>query len=127
MKFTVARRNFRRAACALILVPGAGALAGCVSASFEDAVPRGALNEPAPARPAPVRADDYPNLNLPPQSAAEQIGDAERQALHDDLTAAKGRAGATPQTGDTAADMRRLRRLAREHGERRRKVIEAGE
>ncbi|QPC87586.1 hypothetical protein GA830_13135 [Mesorhizobium sp. NBSH29] len=91
-------------------------LVGCASATIEDAVPSGANG--------PANTGTYPNLNIPPQSAAEQIS-AEKKAA--DLAALNAEQqqnaafGAAP-SGQT--DPALLRRLGQTHGTNALKQIE---
>ena len=109
-------------------------LAGCATASIEDAVPAGALSQ-APhddalsAAPAAgtdaVAADDagraptagtFPDLNVAPTAAAPQISPQDKAADTADLRAKRRQLAGRPP-GQATGDGGRLRQLARSHGE----------
>jgi len=110
-------------------------LAGCATASIEDAVPAGALagadpaapSGAAPAAAAPERAPTagtYPNLNEPRAVAAPQITPGQRASETADLRAKReaiARQTRAAANGSSAAD---LRRLAATHGAEVLKEIE---
>src|SRR5690606_19083083 len=89
-------------------------LAGCATASIEDAVPSGALAGADAAAPAssPERApagDPYPNLNEPRAAAAPQITPDEKASDTADLRAkreALARQTGGAGTGDGSAELR---------------------
>ncbi|WP_048647868.1 hypothetical protein [Nitratireductor soli] len=139
MKFNRHGRIFQVAALGLLLTCQAGALAGCMSASLEDAAPVATL--PAPANTAPANTaetnaapiagarltGEYPNLNVAPDSAATPITAGEKETLTRDLTATRKRLGASTPSGNPAAEADRLRKLAKTHAQRRLEEIERGE
>ena len=132
MKFNRHGRIFQVATLGLLLTCQAGVLAGCMSASLEDAAPMAAVPPAAtPATTAPVAGarltGEYPNLNVPPDSAATPISSSEKEALTRDLTATRERLGASTPTGNPAAEAARLRKLAKTHAQRRLEEIERGE
>ncbi len=105
-------------------------LAGCATATIEDAVPAGALAEADAAAPAvspPERAPTagvYPNLNEPRTAAAPQITPDQKASETADLRAkrdALARQTRGVAAGDGSAE---LRRLAATHGEAALKEIE---
>lgn len=107
-------------------------LAGCATASIEDAVPAGALAEPvaaqaqAAASPAAGQAaagPAYPNLNAEPTAAAPQITEEQRASETAALRARRDQIAGRGQgaVGSSEAD---LRRLAQRHGEDVLKEIE---
>lgn len=130
-------------------------LAACTTSNIEEIAPTSLARTPvAPPLPEPRAAgaqdradvpalrEDYPNLNLAPQTAAPQFTDAQRQAEADALAARRDGLGGGSQGG--SAELRRLaqerargpsgapisdrseelRRLARTHGERAIEEIE---
>lgn len=144
MKFNRHGRIFQVAALGLLLTCQAGALAGCMSASLEDAAPVATLPAPADTAPtntasantaatntAPIAGarltGEYPNLNVAPDSAATPITAGEKESLTRDLTATRERLGASTPSGNPAAEADRLRKLAKTHAQRRLEEIERGE
>src|SRR5690606_35783063 len=76
-------------------------LSACASgASIEEAVPVSANGTPA----GPIDTATYPNLNIPPRTAAKQLSKAERDAAVTELTAARQgqpqAAGAAPAANE---------------------------
>lgn len=102
-------------------------LAGCATASIEDAVPAGALAEPvaaqAQAAATPASGPAYPNLNAEPAAAAPQITEEQRASETAALRARRDQITGRGQgaVGSSEAD---LRRLAQRHGEDVLKEIE---
>lgn len=95
-------------------------LAGCASATIEDAVPAGALAQADGAAPA---ADPYPDLNEPRAAAAPQITPDEKASETADLRAkreALARRTGGAGGGNGSAE---LRRIAATHGEEALKEI----
>lgn len=82
----------------------------------------------APASPTPVGAHGaqdtgtYPNLNIPPQSAAPQLTDEQKAAKLASLHAAQGRQGA--KASAVADNSAAMTTLARKHGDDTLKAIE---
>jgi len=66
----------------------------------------------------------YPNLNIPPQSAASQISDAEMKEKLSDLQAAQSSQTAVGGSGTVPSDEARLRKLATTHGQKTLSEIE---
>lgn len=67
----------------------------------------------------------YPNLNIPPQAANQQISDEEKTAEVEALTAAqKDHAAKAAKSDNGAADAVRLRKLAKTHATDALKAIE---
>ena len=98
-------------------------LAGCATATIEDAVPSGALAgttdaaAPATSPEAASAGDPYPNLNEPRTAAAPQITPSQKASETADLRAkreALARQSGAAAAGDGAAE---LRRIAATHGE----------
>ena len=85
------------------------ALSGCMSAPETAAPtepPQGALN-----------TGTYPNLNIPPRSAAPPISDDDRAQINARIGAAQGRQSAAGHGAGTAGDPETLKRLAERHGQ----------
>ncbi|WP_295806363.1 hypothetical protein [uncultured Nitratireductor sp.] len=111
-------------------------LAGCVSASLEDAAPSAAVSTPT-SRPAPVsevanapgvrNTGAYPDLNIPPESAAIPIDATEKDTLTRDLSAARERLAGSVPSSNADAEALRLRRLAKTHASRQLEEIEKSE
>ncbi|MBA3446594.1 MAG: hypothetical protein H0T56_03105 [Pseudaminobacter sp.] len=127
------------------------ALAGCATATIEDAVPvaeQVPVPTPAPtasvetvavaAEPAPVAAEPetvavapgpidtgtFPNLNVAPQAAAAQISPGEKAANLAGLSAARAGQVAPGGATSSAAEKLRLRKLAATHAAEALKEIE---
>lgn len=123
----------------------AGALAGCTTASLEDAAPLASVPTPTvkpdiqetaaladtaiaeTAKPAGTagKASDtgaFPNLNVQPAVAAEQLTAEEKAAKIAELEAAK--AGQGNKAGASAAELAKLKKLAKTHGSEALKKIE---
>lgn len=120
MKFNRHGRIFQVAGLGLLVASQAAALSGCTTASLEDAAP-------VATAAGPRMTGEYPNLNIPPASAATPITVSEKEALKRDLTATRERLGAGASAGDSSAEAARLRLLARTHAQRRLEEIERGE
>lgn len=94
------------------------ALAACTSTNIEDAAPQSGTVS------GPKDTGSYPNLNIPPQQAAEQFTDTDKSAklsqLHADQTAASAASGKTTGTPNAAE----LDRLAKTHASDTLKQIE---
>ncbi|WP_348633231.1 MULTISPECIES: hypothetical protein [unclassified Mesorhizobium] len=91
------------------------AMAGCTSSNIEGAAPATGL----------VGAKDtgsYPNLNIPPQVAAEQFTDEEKNAKLAQLKAEEQ--GQAAKGGVKVADQAALDQLAKKHGAEALKQIE---
>lgn len=111
-------------------------LAGCATATIEDAVPAGALPQAAaagaveaaaqtaPAEERAPTAGTYPNLNVAPAAAAAQITPQQRASETAGLRAK--RAQLAQETGGAKAtgDAQELRRLASTHADKVLKEIE---
>ncbi|MCR4267548.1 hypothetical protein [Nitratireductor sp. ZSWI3] len=124
MKFKPQDRIFHVAAAwGAVWGLAAVALTGCVSPSLEDAAPTAAQA----AAPGPIVTGEYPNLNVPPASAATPISDAEKAALTRDLAATRSRVNAGPSAANAENEAERLRRLARTHAQQRLEELEKGE
>lgn len=100
---TVFLRGRRSSAAVLALVAGL-ALSACASATIEDAVPQGAID-----------TGSYPNLNIPPVAAAEQLTPQERDAATAELLATQAQLAA--RTPSAPADAAALRRLGETHAQ----------
>ena len=88
---------------------GAAALAGCAS------------TEPtfAPVGPQSGAADTgtYPNLNIPPQRAADAMTPDDAAAVTATVNGARGRQAASGRGAGTQGDPKALKRLAAQHGD----------
>lgn len=96
--------RFCRMGAAVVLL----AIGGCSSTSMEGAAPAASLE-------GPKDTGTYPNLNIPPQVAAEQFTEAEKNANLARLKAdeqAQGSKGGAVKVANQAA----LNTLARQHG-----------
>lgn len=94
------------------------AATGCTSTNIEDAAPQSGTVS------GPKDTGSYPNLNIPPQQAAEQFTNADKAAklsqLQADQAAASAGAGTTTGTPDAAE----LDKLAKTHASDTLKQIE---
>ncbi len=81
--------------------------AGCASSTVEEAVPAGARG--------PVNTGTFPNLNVPPKQAADQITDDKKTADMAALTAAQRQNAATAAVPANQTDPVALRKLAATH------------
>jgi hypothetical protein len=94
----------RSAALAAVL-----ALPACASATIEDAVPQ------STATAGPIDTGTYPNLNIVPVAATEQLTEAERAAKTAELQAA--RQGIPAGDAGAASSDPQLRKIAATHAE----------
>jgi hypothetical protein len=109
------------------------ALAGCASATIDEAVPSAELRpapaeataQPAAQADAPRKTGTFPNLNIKPQVASEQISSEEKQAQVDALTSAQKQQAAAAAASTGTTDPVLLRKLAAEHAAAALKEIEA--
>ncbi|WP_329608827.1 hypothetical protein [Mesorhizobium muleiense] len=93
------------------------AIAGCSSTNIEGTTPVAATD-------GPKNTGTYPNLNIPPQAAAEQFTETEKNAKLAQLKAeaqAQGSKGGAVKVANPAA----LNTLAKQHGADALKQIEA--
>lgn len=126
----LARKNFPDLRWRLAAVFVAVSLApGCATSTTEDAAPTAAATPAiAPAEPAPTVVSEvqlssgepkntgtFPNLNIPPQSAAEQISAQQKAARLSELQAARTGQKAPPGAAGTSASNARLKKLASSH------------
>ena len=100
-------------------------VAGCASASIEDAVPTGALSQSttaqqpvAPAAPtdpvAPATSKTFPNIGTQAQAATQQLTPADEKSIMTQLNAAKASQGKnTVSTADTTAKVKKLQEEAK--------------
>ncbi len=91
------------------LIACSAALAGCASTT-----------EPTPAIAPQAGALDtgtYPNLNIPPERAAETMTAEDAAALAARVEGAKSRQAASGRGAGTKGDPRMLKRLAAQHGD----------
>ena len=111
---------------------------GCATSTAEDgaataaATPAIAAAEPIPAAVTEVQLSSgepkntgtFPNLNIPPQSAAEQISAQQKAATLAELKAARTGQKPPPGGGGTPATDARLKKLASTHAAQTLKQIE---
>lgn len=71
--------------------------------------------------------DGFPNINVVPAGAGAQFSNADKAQLLDDLATARARQAAGDTSAATAAEVRRLRGLARVHAADALREIEAAE
>jgi hypothetical protein len=105
--------RFCRIGAAVVLL----AIAGCSSTNIEGTTPVAATD-------GPKNTGTYPNLNIPPQAAAEQFTEAEKSAKLAQLKAAEqaqGSKGGAVKVSNPAA----LNTLAKKHAAEALKQIEA--
>ena len=76
------------------------------------------------ANPDATGKDGFPNLNVKPDAAGDQLTDNDKEAQLAELRAAKARQS-TQSGGGSPAEIRRLRELARTHADETLKEIEA--
>lgn len=101
---------------------------GCATSTAGDAAPAAATPAIAAAAPTPATITEvqlssgepkntgtFPNLNIPPQSAAEQISAQQKAAALAELKAARAGQKPPPGSGGTAATDARLKKLATSH------------
>lgn len=104
--------------CRSVFVVALLAAGGCANTSMEDAAPQSATVT------GPKDTGSYPNLNIPPQQAAEQFTEADKNAkltrLKAEQTAANAGSGSTGGTPDAAE----LDKLAKTHASDTLKQIE---
>lgn len=109
-----------------ILAATAALAGGCASGSIDDAVPAGvqpAMSETGMTGGA-ADTGTFPNLNIPPKVAAQQItpeGKAERIAQ---LNAAQQRQGTSGAAGSPSQNPLLLKQIAATHGDATLKAIE---
>ncbi len=85
----------------------------CAGQSFyESAVPQGAVNGPLSNATTP---DGYPNINVMPRAETSQFSAAQKAQLMSDLASARARQASGDTSAATAAEIARLRGLARIH------------
>jgi hypothetical protein len=92
-------------------------LAGCASATIDDAVPT--------ASDGPKNTGTFPNLNIKPQVATEQISPEEKQAQIEAMTAAQQEQAAVAAADEGTTDPVLLRKIAAAHAKDALKEIEA--
>jgi hypothetical protein len=118
--FSGAGRVCRIAAAILLLATGGALLAagGCMSSNMESATPA------ATGVDGPKDTGSYPNLNIKPQVAAQQLTDDERNAKLAQLKADQ-QAQQSKGSGAQATNQAALTSLAKNHGDETLKQIEA--
>ncbi len=75
--------------------------------------------------PGAINTGTYPNLNTPPQSAAEPIAAGEKSALYGQIGAAKSSQARAAKASAPNANPLLLKKIAANHGEETLKQIEA--
>jgi hypothetical protein len=116
------RWRFAAAAAIVCLSPGCATSTAGDGASTA-ATPAIAAAEPTPATITEVQLSSgepkntgaFPNLNIPPQSAAEQISAQQKAATLAELKAARAGQKAPPGAAGTPASQARLKKLATSH------------
>jgi hypothetical protein len=114
--FFDAGRICRSLACMALL-----AVAGCTSANLQNAAPVAA----GPGVVGPQDTGTYPNLNIPPQQAAPQFTDADKNAKLSELTAERTAAQTSGGAAPNPKDAAELNKLARNHAKDTLKAIGA--
>jgi hypothetical protein len=109
------RSGVVRAATGLALM--SAALAGCASATIDDAAPT--------AENMPRDTGTFPNLNIKPEVATEQISPEEKQAQIEAIQAAKQQQAAAGAAGPATTNPILLRKLAATHANDALKAIAA--
>lgn len=115
-----------------VFLVAAAMLAGCATATIEDAVPQGALvsaaessdDDRAVSSGAPSDTGEYPNLNEVQRGAVEQMTPEERKAYLAELRAARARQANTGGNGSRGTSEAELKKLARTHNDEVLKQIE---
>jgi len=120
MKIAARRANLTRIAALAAIAAVLPALSACSGANLADAAPDAALQPGYATQP-----DGYPNLNVAPLAATNQIDDAERAALAAELETARRAQAGGPTAAAARAEQARLRRLARSHAGAKLTQIEA--
>jgi hypothetical protein len=113
--------RFCRIAAAMVFLSTGGALlatGGCTSSNTEGATSVAGVD-------GPKDTGSYPNLNIPPQVAAQQLTPEERTAKLAQLKADQQAQIAKGGGGAKAADQAALTSLAKNHGDETLKQIEA--
>jgi hypothetical protein len=138
------RKNFWDLRWRLAAVIAAVCLApGCATSTTGDAAPTAAATpgqttpaiaatEPTPttitevqlSSGEPKNTGTFPNLNIPPQSAAAQISAQQKAARLAELNAARSGQKAPPGAAGTSASKTRLKKLASSHATEALKEIE---
>jgi len=101
-----------------IMIAACFFLQACASASADNTATA------VSTTPGPRDTATFPNLNIPPTPAAEQISDTEKAETTRALTEARKRA-TSQNTAAPRSQAAELRRLARSHGSDALKLIEA--
>ena len=119
--FSGLRGRLVAAAAAVLLVQG------CTTASMDEAAPSsgpaaasslaadGVAGAPPQPSNGPRNTGTFPNLNIPPQAAAEQISAEQKAARFSELNAARSGQKAPPGSAGNEASKLRLRKLAASH------------
>jgi len=109
-RFAPSRKGVVPSAIAGALLLGVCLVSGCMSSTTQVAAPV------APPQGA-IDTGTYPNLNIPPETAAEPISDDDRSRITSRIGAAQGSQAASGRGAGTQGDPEVLRRLAERHGD----------
>jgi hypothetical protein len=102
---------------AAAVIAGSATLSGCASTEQPGIAPQaGALD-----------TGTYPNLNVPPERAAETMTAEDASSLAAQVDGARGRQAASGRGAGTKGDPQMLKRLAAQHGDDTLAAINAGE
>jgi hypothetical protein len=107
--------------CRSLAVAATLALVGCTSANVENAAPVAS----GPGVVGPQDTGTYPNLNIPPQQAAPQFTDADKNAKLATLNAERAATQASRGSPPNPRDAAELNKLAKTHGKDTLKAIGA--
>lgn len=112
-------------ATAPVPMPAPATATTAAAAAAPVAAPVAAAGTETPLAGGAKDTGTYPNLNIPPQAANQQISDEEKTAEVEALTAAqKDHAAKAAKSDNGAADAVRLRKLAKTHATDALKAIE---
>ena len=109
MNMTICRGGAIGRRFALALSLGAAALAGC--ASTEPGY------GPIGPQTGAIDTGTYPNLNVPPERAAETMTPEDAAAISAAVGGARGRQAASGRGAGTKGDPQELKRIAAQHGD----------
>ncbi len=91
--------------------------AGMRPALFFLALIAGCAGAPVSPTPGAIDTGTFPNLNVPPQSAAEQISPGEKASAFGRLAAARNAQAAAGATAAPPTDPLLLKKIAAKHGD----------
>lgn len=101
------RSGVRALGAAACVAMGLAALGGCASSSADTMT---GMNERGA-----IDTGTYPNLNIPPESAADPITPADKRQMYQKLGAARKTQAANAKATKPQANAALLKRLAEEH------------